>query len=249
MRIKLTSILLLIISIGFSQDKFELKNQDGVFITCELTKLSNATDKKDKYLFSIKAENKNDYSVYYEVPVTITKIGDLEFESYGNKNFAEVNARNSIGFLSSSTVSITGQETKLRTNDSKALYTIPKGEFITTESNFSFNKDEKPIITGIFFKSMRKLDFFDISISETFINGDWASNCGSISMTLALIKNTQNESILQQTVNGKINEWKKINANSFEKVSDKNVTLTYNKQNQTFVYSTTDGVSCVWTKK
>lgn len=94
MRIKLTSILLLIISFGFSQQKIELKNQDGIFITCVLTKLSSATDKKDKYLFSIKAENKNDYPVYYEVPITKTKIGNKETESYGSKNFAEINARN-----------------------------------------------------------------------------------------------------------------------------------------------------------
>jgi len=249
MRIKLTSILLLIISFGFSQDKIELKNQDGVFITCELTKLSNATDKKDKYLFSIKAENKNNYPVYYEVPIIKTKIGNQETESYGTKNFAEINARNSIGFLSFGIESIAGQETKLRTNDNKVLFTIPKGEFITTETKFSFKKDEKPIVTSIFLKSMRKIDFFDIAIGETFINGNWTSNCGSISMTLALIKNAQNEPILLQTINGKINEWKKINANTFVKVTDRSVTLTYDKQNQTLVYYNTDGVSCAWTKK
>lgn len=249
MKLILTVILQLFFLNAFCQEKIELKNQDGVFITCELTKLSNAKDKKDKYLFSIKAENKNDYAVYYEVPVTKSKIGDQEYESYGSKSFAEVNARNSIGFLNGSAEGIVGQETQLRTNDNKVLFTIPKGEFITTESKFSFKKGEKPIITSIFKKSMRKLDFFDIAINETFINGEWTSNCGSISMTLALIENAQNETILQQTISGKINEWRKINANSFEKISDKNITLTYNKQNQTFVYSTTDGVSCIWTKK
>lgn len=249
MRIKLTSIFLLFISFGFGQEKIELKNQDGVFITCELTKLSNATDKKDKYLFSIKAENKNDYPVYYEVPITKTKIGNRETESYGTKNFAEINARNSVGFLSFGTEGIAGQETKLRTNDNKALFTIPKGEFVTTETKFSFKKDEKPIITSSFLKSMRKLDFFDIAIGETLINGNWISNCGSFNMTLTLTKNAQNEPILEQRINGKINEWKKINANTFAKVSDKSVTLTYDKQNQTLVYYNTDGVSCVLTKK
>ena len=246
---KITKIFLLISSLGYSQEKIELKNQDGVFITCELTKLSSATDKKDKYLFSIKAENKNAYDVYYDVALTKNKVGDKEYESYASKNFAQVNARNSIGFLSSSKEGIAGQETKLKTNDNKVLFTIPKGEFVTTESRFTFKKDEKPIITSSFAKSMKKLDFFDLAVNETFIDGDWTSNCGSMSMTLALVKNAQNEAILQQTINGKLNEWKKVNANSFEKISDSNVTLTYNKKNQTFIYSTTDGVSCIWTKK
>jgi hypothetical protein len=54
---------------------------------------------------------------------------------------------------------------------------------------------------------------------------------------------------LLQTINGKQIYWKKVSANSFARETDAGTTLSYNSGNNSFNYSTSDGVSCIWTKK
>lgn len=249
MKLKLIALLFICNAKLFAQQVIELKNQDGVYISLELTKLSSDGDKKDKYLFSIKAENKNDYDVYYEVQDIPAGNSTAYAQAQGYKNFAELTAQNSVGFLSTGKEGIAGRESKYKTSSGKVLFYIPSKSSLTSETKFSFKKDEKPIVTCVFIKSLKKIAEFELGITESIVDGTWISNCGSITMTLVLTKNTLGEVIIRQTVNGKINEWRKINSITYEKITDKLVTLTYNKDNLSFIYTNPDGVFCSWSKK
>jgi hypothetical protein len=247
LRFSLLTISLFFYSFSQAQDKLTLNNQDGIYVTYELTKIEEGS-KKDTYLAVVKAENKNDYDVFYSIPLTKQANGSTAISILENKLFAQSSVRNSTGLFGDN-INLTGQETKLITNDNKILYSISKGNFITAEKEFKVKKGAKPILTNTFLLPLKSIDNFDIAVNEATINGDWISNCGNIQMTLTMAKNEKNETVIQQLINGKQNIWRKTTANTFEKLNDKTTTLSYNKQNNSFSYSTTDGVSCVWTKK
>jgi len=230
-----------------AQVKNEINDQDGIYVTYELTKIEE-NSKKETYLAIIKAENKNDFDVFYSVPLTTQANGSKSVGILQSKGFSQIAVRNGTGFFGDYQT-LVGTETNLITNDNFILFTIPKGKFVTGEKEFKVKKGVKPIITNTFLMPFKKLDLFDIAINETSISGEWISNCGGIQMSLSLGKNEKGETILQQSVNGKQNFWKKLNASLFEKINDKNVTLSFNKANNTFNYATTDGVACVWSKK
>jgi len=246
-KISLLTIFFFFHSLIHAQDKVILNNQDGIYVSYELTKINDGA-KKDTYLAVVRAENKNDYDVFYSVPLTKQANGSVAVGIFENKLFAQSIVRNSAGLLGDN-INLAGLETKLITNDNKILYSISKGNFITSEKEFKVKKGEKPIITNTFLLPLRTIDNFDIAVNEAVINGDWTSNCGNIQTTLTLIRNQNNETVIQQLINGKQIIWKKTSANTFEKLSDKTTTLSYNKQSNSFNYSTSDGVSCVWTKK
>ncbi len=246
-RFYLLTISLFFYSCLQAQDKLTLNNQEGIYVTYELTKIEEGS-KKDTYLAVVKAENKNDYDVFYSVPLTKQANGTTTVSILENKLFSQTSVRNSTGIFGDN-INLTGQETKLITNDNKLLYSISKGNFITAEKEFKVKKGVKPIITNTFLLSLKSIDNFDIAVNETTINGDWTSNCGNIQMNLTIAKNEKNETVIQQLINGKQNIWIKTTSNTFEKFNDKTTTLSYNKQNNSFTYSTTDGVSCSWKKK
>jgi len=247
LRFSLLTISMLFYSFLQAQDKLTLNNQDGVYVTYELTKI-NEGSKKDTYLAVVKAENKNDYDVFYSIPLTKQANGSTAVSILENKLFAQSVVRNSTSLLGDN-INMAGQETKLITNDNKILYSISKGTFVTAEKEFKVKNGVKPILTNTFLFPLKSIDNFDIAVNEATINGDWTSNCGNIKMTLTMAKNEKNETVIQQLINGKQNIWRKTTANTFEKLNDNTTTLSYNKQNNSFSYSTSDGVSCEWTKK
>jgi len=247
LKISLLPLTLFFYSFLQAQDKVSLNNQDGIHVSYELTKLNEGSN-KDTYLAVIKAENKNDYDVFYGIPLVKQANGTTSISILENKLFAQSSVRNSTGLFGDN-INLTGHETKLFTNDNKILYTIPKGEFITSEKEFKVKKGVKPILTNTFLMSLKSIDNFDVALNEATVNGDWTSNCGNIQMALTIGKNERGETVIQQLINGKQNLWKKATSNTFEKVNDINAKLSYNKQNNSFNYSTTDGVSCMWTKK
>jgi hypothetical protein len=247
LRFTLLTISFFFYSFLQAQDKVILNNQDGMYVSYELTKIDAGT-KKDTYLVVVKAENKNDYDVFYSVPLTKQANGSNAVSILENKLFAQSVVRNSTALFGDN-INLAGQETKLITNDNRILYSISKGNFITAEKEFKVKPGVKPIITNTFLLPLKSIDNFDIAINEAAINGDWNSNCGNMQMTLTLTKNEKNETVIHQLVNGKQIVWRKTTANTFEKLNDSTTTLSYNKQNNSFSYSTTDGVSCLWTKK
>ena len=246
-RISFSILLFFFYSFLQAQDKIVLNNQDGIYVTYELTKIEE-TAKKDTYLAIVKAENKNDYDVFYEVPLTKQANGTTAISILENKSFAQIIVRNSTGMFGDN-IDLVAKESKFVTNDTKILFTIPKGTFITNEKEFKIKNGVKPILTNTFLISFKTLDNFDLALSEATINGEWISNCGNIQMTLSLTKNEIGEIVIQQLINGKQNIWRKTNSNTFEKINDKTVTLSFDKKNNNFNYSTSDGVACVWTKK
>lgn len=230
-----------------AQDKIALNNQDGIFVSYELTKIESGS-KKDSYLAVVKAENKNDFDIYYAVSQSLQTSGTTTSSILGNTAFAQISVRNATGLFGGG-ASLAGQQTKMVTNDNKVLFSISKGSFVTSEREFKVKTGEKPVITNSFLLPLKQIDNFDLAISEAMVNGDWIADCGKIQMALSLSKNEKNEPIIQQLINGRKNIWKKTTANGFEKLNDNTTTLSYNKQNNSFTYSNTDGVVCTWVRK
>jgi hypothetical protein len=247
LRICLLSFTLFVSTISRAQETIVLNNQDGVFITYELTKIESSS-KKDTYLAVVKAENKNDFAVFYGVPQTRLGNGTSQISPLENQLFAQSSVRNSTGLLGDN-INLKGNSTKFITTDNKALFTIGKGSFVTGEKEFKVKGGVKPVLTNTFLFPLKPIENFDLAISEEVINGDWISSCGNIQMALTLSKNEKGEAVIQQQINGKQNSWRKLTSNTYEKVNDKSATLSYNKTNNTFNYSTTDGVVCSWNKK
>ena len=246
-RISILSFIIFISTILKAQEKIVLNNQDGVFITYELTKIES-NSKKDTYLAVVKAENKNEFNLFYGVQQTKLPNGTSQISILENQLFAQSSVRNSTSLFGDN-VNLKGNTTKFFTNDNKVLFTIGKGSFITAEKEFKVKSGVKPILTNTFLFTLKSIDNFDLAISEDIINGDWTSSCGNIQMALTLTKNEKGETLIQQQINGKQNSWRKTTLNTYEKVNDKSATLSYNKSNNSFNYSTTDGVVCGWTKK
>lgn len=230
-----------------AQEKITLNAQDGVQVTYELTKMDEG-DKKDTYLVIVKAENTNNHDLYYSIPMTKQTNGTYAVPVGANLVFAQTSVRNSTALFGDN-ISLKGTETKITTNDNKLLYTIPKGSFITGEQKFKVKKGAKPVLTNTFLLPLKPLDYYDVAVNETMINGDWISDCGQVQMNLAITKNEKGETVLQQLVNGRQNNWIKKTANTFEKASDSNATLSFNKTNGSFTYTNTDGVLCIWKRK
>jgi hypothetical protein len=245
-----TILLVVSLSICYSltaQEKITLNTQDGIQVTYELTKMDDG-DKKDTYLVIVKAENTNSHDVYYSVPMTKQANGTFVVSATANLLFAQTSVRNSTSLFGDH-VNLKGTETKITTNDNKLLYTLPKGAFISGEQKFKVKKGAKPVLTNTFLLSLKPLDYYDVAINETMINGDWVSDCGNIQMNLTMTKNEHGGEVLQQLVNGKQNNWVKKTAHTFEKTADSNANLSFNKTNGSFTYTNTDGVLCVWKRK
>lgn len=231
----------------WGQDRLLLNNQDGIYVTYELTKLET-TSKKDTYTAIVRAENKNAYDVFYGVPLLKQANGTTAFSISANKSFSQTSVRNATGLFGEN-INLTGNQTTLVTNDNKLLFSIPKGEFITLQKEFKVKTGIKPILSNEFLVPLKKIDFFTIELDETLINGVWVSDCGNVQMVLTLVRNQNGKTVIQQSVNGKLNNWVKTNTILFEKSTDNTVTLSFNKQAASFTYFNTDGVFCTWRKQ
>ena len=244
-----TCLLLLYFTVLKAQDRIELNNQDGIYVSYVAKKIGG-NDKKDKYVATITIENKNEYDMYYAVSFTLNPNG---LEVKGQTGFAEVNVRNSTGLLRTglfgATLNLSGVETKFKTTDRKNLYVLAKGQILSNDLEFNVPKGDAPVLTNTFSKMFQRLSYFDLFVNDGIINGYWTSNCGNIQMNLVYQKNVTGESFIQQSVIGNQNMWKSVNDFSFEKTTDRNTTITYNKIDQTFLYKNSDGVLCTWIKK
>jgi hypothetical protein len=247
LKISISCFSLFICSFLMSQDKTPLNNQDGIYVTYELTKIET-TSKKDTYIAVVKAENKNTYDVFYGVPLLKQANGTTTASISANKSFAQTSVRNATGLFGEN-INLTGNQTTLITNDNKLLFSVPKGEFITLQNEFKVKSGIKPVLSNQFLVPLKKIDFFTIELDETLINGVWVSDCGNVQMVLTLIRDQNGKTVIQQSVNGKLNNWVKTNTILFEKSTDYTVTLSFNKQAASFTYFNTDGVSCTWRKQ
>ena len=85
-------------------------------------------------------------------------------------------------------------------------------------------------------------------LDDTFINGVWNSNCGNNNISLTFV-DVANGKILLQSVNGKQIRWIKQTSTTFVRETDSNSTLTFNKGENKFYYTSSDGNNCEWVKK
>ncbi|MBK7559410.1 MAG: hypothetical protein IPI54_14650 [Chitinophagaceae bacterium] len=79
--------------------------------------------KKETYLAIIKAENRNDYDVFYSVPLTIQANGSKNIGILQSKGFSQISVRNGTGLLGDYQT-LVGTETNLVTNDNFILFII-----------------------------------------------------------------------------------------------------------------------------
>ena len=139
---KLVLPFLVILTLNTFSQEASLLDQNGINISYSLTKLSSG-EKKDTYLLSVKAINKNAFDIFYQGP----KNGENPF-------FCEVTVRKIDSF-----VYMAAPESKLLTAEGKLHY-MKSNDVITAEKEFKVASNEKPIITAKFFGALRPISSF-----------------------------------------------------------------------------------------
>lgn len=226
----------------FGQEVVTAGEKDNVQISYQLTLLEE-NNKKDKYLISISTENKNDYDLFYALPLNSEK----KVETLLPTGFSKITIRNSMGWFGDGK-QIIGQETVIRTENNEILMMLEKQKTYNFETDFNVKHGEKPIVTNSYIYTLRKLNEFNVSINDAFVNGIWQTTCGNGNMSLSLVLEGDVKVIIQ-SVNGKQFRWLKQSASNFVRENDTNSTLTYNKNENKFYYTSSDGNNCEWTKK
>lgn len=139
---KLTLLFLLSIPFLAKSQDIPVSDVDGVFVSYKLTKLKEDA-KKDVYLITVKAVNKNDFDVFYEGPTNGV-----------NPFLATTSIRNA-----NTEIYLTGEKSKLRT-EKAVLYYIKKGGSITSEKEVKINKGVAPIVTNEFVSQPKTISEF-----------------------------------------------------------------------------------------
>lgn len=125
----------------FAQDT-TLSDQEGVFISYKLSKLQDG-DKKDTYLLSVKATNKNAFDLFYQGP-----------KNGVNPFFSEVTVRTLNDYIY-----LTATPSKLMTTDGK-LYYIKAGGTVNGETEFKIGKGITPVITSKLVTELKQISDF-----------------------------------------------------------------------------------------
>jgi hypothetical protein len=230
----------------FGQNEIVLSNQNGFEISYRAQKLDQG--KKDKWLITVTAVNKTDAPLLY--PVQTMKKGDNSFtvNPLASKLSSQVTVRNATGFLASHDVKIIGEMTNLFTEKKASiLYQYEPGRIYNYENEINIKSGDTPIVTVTHFYPLKKMGEFNIETSAAFIDGDYKTSCGDTNFSLTL-QEQNGTTYLVQSINGKQIKWIKATGTQFTKTSDTNTTLSYNKSKGTFAYSSSDGITCEWTK-
>lgn len=233
-----------------AQQSVELPEQNGIKLSYQLSKIKGS-NKKDQYVVVFTAYNKNDFDLYYAVPMMRQKDSSYKLISFEKKPFWELVIKNSTGLnsLLDNRAGVSGEQTQLTTRKNEVLFKISKGQTMTGDLKFFVKSAQVPVFSNESKWVLRRLDEYDIGINGLFINGSWEVNCGGTKMSLSLTKNEHSQVQLIQLINGKQQVWQMITENIFEKINDKSASLTYNKIGNIFTYTNVDGVICMWTKK
>jgi hypothetical protein len=247
-----TKLFLIITLISFTkligQEEKKIAVKDSVEITYQLL-LKGHTSKKDKYILIANAINKSNTDKFYAAPLAKNNPeGHMSTTQTGDSGFTRLKVRNSTGIFGNG-ASIKGEPTYLLTTSNEAIYVIRKGNSYSQETSFRVIKGNKPLITNTFTKTFQKLSYYDLRLTPKMISGDYVSNCGDIRLNLNASKDETGRDIVIQTINGKQFIWIRKTEDTFVRKNNCNeATLTYNKNNNSFQYSTIDGVYCDWIK-
>ena len=246
---KITILLFAIISTLplTAQYKVELANYENVKVSYTLTKLE-ATDKKDKYLIQVVMVNNNAQPLYYSIQGSENEDKTI-IENPFASSFTRVKIRNSTGLFGDG-ISLNGDGTGLITTTNQFIKVIQPGKLYNTETTFKVKAGEIPIVTNTVNYTFSKLADFDLRINREMIDGLWQSTCGSVSMSFTFVERTSTSmAYILQSVNGKQIKWLKQTEITFTRENDNSTTLSYQKSNNSFLYSSADGISCTLTKK
>ncbi|KAB8153357.1 hypothetical protein EZY14_008990 [Kordia sp. TARA_039_SRF] len=237
---KITILLSLLVFVS-AYSQTELLKSKGVEVTYQLIK-EKETRNKNKFIMMVSVVNTSNEDYYYTVS------SNANTRILQGDGFVKVKVRNSSGWLGDGKA-ITGEPTEYVTVDNDYLYVIKAGEMYNSETTFRIKKNREPLITGNFTKTLKTLEEFDLKVDATMINGDWISSCGNIRITLShFAANEKRREYILQTVNGKQFTWIRNSENSYVREDNTGYSLTFNKDAQTFTYSSEDGISCEWKK-
>ena len=230
----------------FGQNEIILSNQNGFEVTYKAQKLSER--KKDKWLVTVTAINKTDNALYYGVQSIKQEDGTFNVNPLVVQFSSKVTVRNATGFLASDGVKIKGETSNLFTeNKTYILFQYEAGRIYNYENTINIKHGDTPIVTITHFYPLKKISDFNIETSSALIDGDYKTSCGTMTFSLTL-QEQMNKAYLVQTISGKQIKWIKISSTQFIKENDTNTTLSYNKANKTFSYSSSDGIVCEWNK-
>jgi len=244
--IALLLLLLLTINVSAQEEKV-LGSKNGIKITYQLL-LEQEGKKKDKYILIVNAINDTQSNLFYEVPLSKDTNGKWILPIIPEqKGFTKISVRNSTGLFGNGQ-SIIGDQTKLLTTNNSILYEIKRGEIYTQETTFKVRKGNKPLITNLFSKTLKDLEVFDLQLSADMLKGDYLSSCGNLKVNINVSNSPEKGDYLIQTTNGKQFLWLRSSETTFTRENSQDFTLTFNKDNNTYNYSTSDGISCSWTK-
>jgi hypothetical protein len=231
-----------------SQEEIILANRDGVKISYQLI-LEDAGKKKDKYILIVQAENISDVDLYYSVRLTNNEDGTWSLPIIPEEiGFTKIKVRNSTGLFGNGQ-SIFGDETPFVTTNDYILYELKIGNMYVEETIFKLKSGEKPLITNSFTKSLKEIEEFDIKIFSKMLNGNYISSCGNIVVNISAESSPERGDYLLQTTNGKQFVWIRKSETTFIRENGSGYSLTFNKTDKTFTYSTADGISCIWKKE
>lgn len=232
--------------IAFGQDDITLSSQNGFEVTYKKQKLDEG--KKDKWLITVTAVNRTDAPLLYAVQTAKQSDGSFSVNPFAGQFSSKVTVRNATGFLSSDGVKIKGEATNFFT-EKKAfvLFQYEPGRIYNYENTINIKSGDTPIVTVSHFYPLKKSNDFDIEMSATLIDGDYKTSCGGVSFSVTLQAQT-GVTYLVQSIAGKQIRWMKSTSTQFTKESDFNTTLSHNKAKGTFTYSSSDGVTCEWSK-
>lgn len=136
---KIALLFLLAIPLFVNAQDVAVADKDGVFISYKLTKIKEDT-KKETYLISVKASNKNDYDVYYEGPTN--KV---------NPFFCTLTIRNT-----KDNIYLTGSESRLMSVN-KPLFYIKRGSYVSADKEVKVDKGSSPVLTADFLSELKDI--------------------------------------------------------------------------------------------
>lgn len=229
-----------------AQNEIILSNQNGFEIGYKAQKLEEG--KKDKWLITVTAINKTDQPLYYALQTTKQQDGTVAVNPFGSLFSSKVTVRNATGFLASDGVKIKGEPSDLFTeNKSAALFKYDPGRIYNYENTINIKHGDTPIITISHSYPLKAVKEYNIETSSALIDGDYKTSCGQTAFSLSL-QDQSGKTYLIQSVNGKQIKWLKTSATLFTKENDTNSTLSYSKERKTFAFSSSDGITCEWSK-
>lgn len=242
-----TTIFLLLILKVSAQEEKQIANKDGVNISYQLI-LEDEGKKKDKYILIVSYENVSEANLYYEVQLTQDDEGNLSLPIIPEEQaFTKIRVRNSTGLFGDGQ-SLIGDTTEFVTTNNNMLFELKKGNVSSQETTFKVKSGIKPLITNSYLRSIKPIDEFDLMISAKMLDGDYISSCGNLNVNINSGANEEDGDYLLQTTNGKQFTWTRSSETTFVRKNNSDYTLTFNKNNNTFIYATSDGITCTWSK-